>query len=120
MKNYSYDDGKILLQSHYNKIKWLSKFPKGIRPRIYKNVIAVTEIASCTLVSMAFKNSNIFEDSSDLLKFWSIIIVTLMKSDLEFNMNGLRLTDMIHTFVSLAPTAHHLYMMCDVFNDNVS
>lgn len=77
-------------------------------------------MASCTLVTMALKNSNIFEDYSDLLKYWSVIIVTLMKSDLEFNMSGFRLIDMIHTFVSLAPTARHLYMMCDVFNDNVS
>lgn len=43
-----------------------------------------------------------------------------MKSNLEFNMSGLRLIDMIHKFVSMAPTARHLYMMYDVFNDNVS
>lgn len=77
-------------------------------------------MASCTLVAESLTNSNFFDDYSDIMKFWSNIITTLMESDLEFSMHGLRLKDIIEKFVDMAPTARHLYKICDILNDEVS
>lgn len=77
-------------------------------------------MASCTLVAQSLTNSCLFDDYSYNLKSWSNIITTLMKSDLEFSMYGLRLKDMIYSFVEMAPTARHLYEICDILNEEVS
>lgn len=119
MIKYSDNDGKILLESYSYKVKDLLQLPKTIRPRFYKYIVVVTEMASYILVYISLKNSKFFDDFFDLLKFWSTIAITLMKN-LELNMNVSKLKDMIYKFVNIAPTARHLYMICDVLNDEVS
>lgn len=43
-----------------------------------------------------------------------------MQSDLIFSMRDLRLIEMIYKFVELAPTAGHIYKICDILNEEVS
>lgn len=117
---YNHNDAKDLVSSYYEKIKGLSRLPKEVRPRIHKHLLALAEIASCTLLVKSLENANLFVDIFDCLKFWSGIMSTLMESDFDFFMNIVRLSDMIYKFVDIIPTARHLYMLCDVLYEEVS
>lgn len=109
------------MQRYCNKIQSLSKLPKESRPRICKSIVVVCEMAACILVATSLQDPDCcLDDFSKLMKRWSLMIVMLMESDIENDMNDLRIKDMIHTFIDMAPTASHLYLLCDILSDIVS
>jgi len=120
MKYSPDDDGKILMEKYCEKIQTLTNSQKEIRPRICKNIVLVCEIAACIMVVNSLRNSNTFVNIADLIKKWSIIVMTLLESDLHPDINYFYIKDMIHTFIDVSPTASHLYLLCDVLYSEVS
>jgi len=121
MKYSPENDGKILMENYCKKIQSLTNMQKEIRPRICKNIVLVCEMAACIMVVNSLKNSNIFENVADLLKKWSLIVITMMETDLQpENINYSYIKSIIRTFVNVAPSASHLYLICDVLYSEVS
>lgn len=110
----------ILVKNYSYKIEGLSQLPHEIRPRICRCLVMVTEMASCTVLATSLINSEFFDAYCKLIKIWSMIITTLIKSNLEFSMHSSRLKDMIYKFVDMAPTAVYIYKICDILTDEVS
>ncbi|XP_025195640.1 uncharacterized protein LOC112594844 [Melanaphis sacchari] len=114
MKYTPEEDGKILMENYCKKIQSLSHLRKEIRPRICKNIVLVCEMAACIMVVNALKSSDIFENIADFIKKWSLIVMTLMETDLKPDMDYFNIKSMIQTFIDVAPSASHLYLLCDV------
>lgn len=120
MKYSPENDGKILMENYCKKIQSLKNLQKEIRPRICQHIVLVCEMAACIMVVNSLKNSNIFDNIADLLKKWSLIVITMMESDLRSNMNYYNIKQKIRTFINVAPSASHLYLLCDVLYGEVS
>jgi len=121
MKYSPENDGKILMENYCKKIQILTNMQKEIRPRICKNMVLVCEMAACIMVVNSLKNSNIFDNISDLLKKWSLIVITMMETDLHpDNLSYDHIKNIIRTFVKAAPSANHIYLICDVLYSEVS
>ncbi|KAL4100764.1 hypothetical protein QTP88_020795 [Uroleucon formosanum] len=115
MKYSPENDGKILMENYCKKILSLTNMQKEIRPRICKNIVLVCEMAACILVINSLKNSNIFDNIADFIKKWSLIVMTMMETDLQpDNINYFYVKSIIRTFITVAPSASHLYLLCDV------
>lgn len=121
MKYSPENDGKILMENYCKKILSLTNMQKEIRPRICKNIVLVCEMAACILVINSLKNSNIFDNIADFIKKWSLIVMTMMETDLQpDNINYFYVKSIIRTFITVAPSASHLYLLCDVLYSEVS
>lgn len=83
-------------------------------------MVLVCEMAACIMVVKSLNHSNIFENIADFIKKWSIIIITLMDTDLKPDITYSYIKDMIRSFVDMSPTACHLYLLCDVLYSQVS
>lgn len=114
MKYSPENDGKILMENYCKKIQSLKNLQKEIRPRICKHIVFVCEMAACIMVMNSLKNSNVFDNIADLLKKWSLIVITMMETDLRPDMNYSIIKEKIRTFIDVAPSASHLYLICDV------
>ncbi|XP_060856099.1 uncharacterized protein LOC132933844 [Metopolophium dirhodum] len=115
MKYSPENDGKILMENYCKKIQKLTNMQKEIRPRICKNMVLVCEMAACIMVVNSLKNSNIFDNIADFIKKWSLIVITLMETDLQpDNISYDYIKNIIRTFINVAPSANHLYLICDV------
>lgn len=121
MKYSPENDGKILMENYCRKIQSLTYLQKEIRPRICKNIVLVCEMAACIMVVNSLKSSHIFDNIADLIKKWSLIVITMMETDLQpENRNYSYIKKIIQTFVNVAPSASHLYLICDVLYGEVS
>lgn len=120
MKYSPENDGKILMENYCKKIQSLKNVQKEIRPRICQHIVFVCEMAACIMVVNSLKNSNSFDIIADLIKKWSFIVITLMESDLRPDMSYSNIKQKIRTFVKVAPSASHLYLICDVIYSEVS
>jgi len=121
MKYSPENDGKILMEKYCKKILSLTNMQKEIRPRICKNIVLVCEMAACIMVVNSLKNSNIFDNIADFIKKWSLIVITMMETDLQpDNINYSYIKSIIRTFITVAPSASHLYLICDVLYSEVS
>jgi len=114
------DDGKILMDNYCQKIQSLANLQTERRPRICKNIVLVCEMAAYIMVVNSLKNSEIFENIAGFISKWSIIMMTLMETDLKPKMDYFYIKDMIHTFIKVAPSASHLYLLSDVLYHEVS
>ncbi|CAH1731451.1 unnamed protein product [Aphis gossypii] len=108
------DDGKILMDNYCQKIQSLANLRTERRPRICKNIVLVCEMAACIMVVNSLKCSEIFDNIAGFISKWSIIMMTLMETDLRPKMDYFYIKDMIHTFIKVAPSASHLYLLSDV------
>jgi len=120
MKYSPENDGKILMENYCKKIQSLKNLQKEIRPRICQHIVLVCEMAACIMVVNSLKNSCNFDNIADLIKMWSLIVITLMESDLGSDMSYFNIKQKIQTFVKVAPSASHLYLICDVIYGEVS
>jgi len=121
MKYSPENDGKILMENYCKKIQKLTNMQKEVRPRICKNMVLVCEMAACIMVVNSLKNSNIFDNIADLIKKWSLIVITMMETDLQpDNISYDYIKNIIRTFINVAPSANHLYLICDVLYSEVS
>lgn len=108
------------MDKYSNKIEKLLIVKKENRPRIFKSVVSVIEIAAYVIVIVALKKANLHEQFSEVMNKWSTLMIMLMESDLDTNISICRLKDIILKFVDVAPTANHLYIICGVCFEDVS
>jgi len=109
------------MENYCKKIQSLTNLQKEIRPRICNNIVLVCEMAACILVINSLKNSHIFDNIAYLIKKWSLIVMTMMETDLQpDHINYSYIKKIIQTFVTVAPSASHLYLICDVLYSEVS
>ncbi|XP_050527206.1 uncharacterized protein LOC126897556 isoform X2 [Daktulosphaira vitifoliae] len=109
------DDGKNLMDRYTKKIKSFLHFRQEAhkQPRICKHQIVVCEIAACILVATSLTHSKYLDDFTILINNWSTIFSILLKSKFKTELNNITLCDMIRNFINLAPTANHIYIMCE-------
>lgn len=110
----------MLLDKYCDKIESLLSIKKERRPRIFKSIVAVIEMAAYIMVVSSFENPCIEMESFEIMSKWSNLMLLLMESGLESNMKSFRLKDMIKNFMDMAPTAKHIYVLCDILHDEVS
>ncbi|XP_026815820.1 protein PF14_0175-like [Rhopalosiphum maidis] len=114
MKYSPEEDGKILMENYCKKIQSLTNLRKEIRPRICKNIVLVCEMAAYIMVVNSLRNSDILDNIANFIKKWSLIVMTLMETDLKPDIDYFYIKNMVHTFIDVAPSASHLYLLCDV------
>lgn len=101
-------------------IRRISSLKKEYRPGTCNSIVTVYEMAACTLITNSLDDPNFTEDFIDLFRVWANIMATLIESDLQSNINYLRLKVIVRKFVEVAPTPNHLYAFCDILSDEVS
>jgi len=120
MKYSPEEDGRILMENYCKKIQSLTNLRKEIRPRICKNIVLVCEMAAYIMVVNSLQNSDILDNIANFIKKWSLIVMTLMETDLKPDIDYFYIKNMVHTFIDVAPSASHLYLLCDVLYCEVS
>lgn len=110
----------ILIKEYHKKIQQLSYLRIEKRPRIFKNMVAVCEMAACILVQNAFGNLNSTNDFQSLIENWCLFMKTLKESNLRIECKDSRIKDIIRSFIEMAPTAKHMFIICDTAHLQVS
>ncbi|XP_050425727.1 myb-like protein U [Adelges cooleyi] len=110
------EDGKNLMDRCTKKIKYFA-FKKEAQPRICQHMVYVCEMAACILVAKSLANIDYLDDFTCLVNNWSTIFITLMRSDLKTELNDISLCNVIRYFIKLAPTANHIYILCDILKN---
>jgi len=114
-------DDKILLDKFCDKVENLLSVKKEKRPRINSSFVTVIEIAAYIAVIASFENAeDPIDDTCEVMSKWSALMMMLMDSDLETNIDISRVKETIQKIARLAPTANHLYVLIDVIHTEVS
>lgn len=110
-----------LLSYYYDTICGFLRLPKHLRPKNFKDTVAIGELLSTILASTSLSIGSYFDNTPIVLKYWSQIMVALMESDLKLNLDyGLRIKTMVRTFLKVTKTASLFYMLGDILYCEVS